>query len=267
MPLPRLSLCCLLLLAISCQKKDVVGPAGPQGPAGANGTDNIPKGPLQGTVILYDTLGAPLTDNSGATVSLENTNPLIQATTAADGSFTIQANEGTYNISLQKQGFGTMRFLRIVNTGTQTPTKVGPFSTSQVMPSGYDIKSLKIDSSIQSGQSYLNFTAILAHPRHLPGSLLIIYMSDATGVGSGHNKFAWVNPWTQINDSTLTYSPYPFQIVQISGQFIKTNNVYFSVAIINPAYSTYTDEQGNWVTPTAAKASPEVIINNAQHKF
>ncbi|HVU95206.1 MAG TPA: carboxypeptidase-like regulatory domain-containing protein [Puia sp.] len=267
MTLFRLSLGCLILFALSCQKKNIPGPAGPQGPAGANGADNLQKGPLQGTVILYDTLGKPLADNSGATITLENTNPLVQATSAADGSFTIVANEGYYNLSIQKQGFGTMRYLRILNTGTPTPTKLGAISASQLMPSGYDIKSLKIDSSIQFGQPYLNFTAFLANPRHLGSDLLIIYMNDSTGVASGHNKFAWIDTWTQINDSILTYASYPWELAQLSGKFTNTSNLYFSVAIINPAFNIYVDEQGNSVASSAAKASPEVIVNNAQHKF
>lgn len=268
MPLPRLSVCGLLFLALSCQKKDIVGPAGPRGSTGANGADSLLKGNLQGTVVLYDTTGARLPDNSGVSVSLENTSPLIQGTTAVDGTFTLQsANEGIYNVSFQKQGFGTMRYFRITNTGSQPPTKIGTVSVTQQMSSYNDTKSLKIDTGTLSNQPYLGFTAILAHPHRLLSPSLLIYISDSTGVGNAHNRSVFRRLWSQLNDSTLQYSSYPFQLSLFSDRLKNANYLYFTVAVDNPQYVGYVDEQGNFVTPSAAKSAPEVMVNNVQHKY
>jgi hypothetical protein len=265
MTLSRLLPLCLIFLALSCQKKNVAGPAGPQGPAGANGADSLQKGPLQGNVTLYDTTGKPLADNSGATVILENTSPLLKVTTAADGSFTFDnLNEGVYSIAVQKQGFGTTRYFNIKNTGTQPPSRTGPLWLTQQLSSNFDLKALRIDST---NKPNLNFIAILAHPHTISNATLILYVSDSTGVGSGHNIAALNMIWTQPNDSTLTTAPYSISLPQWLPDLTKAGYIYFTAALDNRFVSEYTDEQGNIVTPSTAKPAPQVILNNAQHIY
>ena len=265
MTLFRLSLGCLILFALSCQKKNIPGPAGPQGPTGANGVNNLQKGPLQGKIIMYDTTGTLLADNSGASIILENTSPLIKATTTTDGSFSFDTlNEGTYTLTIQKQGFGTMRYFNIINTGTQPASRTGTLLLTQQMPSNFDLKALQLDTT---GKPNLNFIAILAHPHTLPHASLVIYISDSTGVGTGHNKLALNMPWTQLNDSTLTTAPYYITLPQWYPDLSKANNLYFSAALDNGYENSYRDEQGNLVTPSAAKPAPQAILNNAQHIY
>ena len=268
MPTSRLTVICLLLLALSCHKKNITGPAGPQGAAGANGADSILKGNLQGKVALYDTLGNPMTDNSGASVILENTSPLLQATTAIDGSFTIQsAHAGSYTLSIQKQGFGTMRYFNVVNTGTQPASQAGLLVLPRQMPASCDIKSLRIDSAVSGSFHYLVFTAILAQPHPVQNPRVVFYFNDSTGVGNNHNKFTFWSTFYQTNDSTLVYSPFDYQVSGESDRLAKTSNLYITIAIDNPKDFYYLDEQGNTVYPATAKPAPEVIFNNALHRY
>lgn len=265
MTLFRLSLGCLILLAFSCTKKDIPGPTGPQGPAGANGANNQLTGRLQGKVQMYDTTGTLLADNSGASVTLENTSPLIKVTTATDGSFSFDSlNNGVYSLSIQRQGFGTMRFFNITNTGGQAPSRAGTLWLAQQMPSGFDLKSLRIDSTSKPS---LNFIATLAYPRHLPHASLIIYLSDSTGVGPTHNKYALDLGWNQLNDSTVTSAPFPISLAQFYPALTKAGNIYLSAALDNWYSVGYRDEQGNFISPNVAKPAPEVILNNSQHLY
>jgi len=268
MPQLRLTVFGLLLLAISCTKKNVPGPAGPKGPNGTTGTDSTLRGDLTGNVILYDTSGHPLADLSGAAISLENTSPLIQTTTAADGSFTLKSvNEGNYTVSVQKQGFGIMRYLNTTNPGSKTPTHIGNLQLAQQMPSGYDIKSLRMDSIVFPADNLLSFTITLAHPQQLHNPSINIYISDSTGVGINHCVFVSRVNFTQVNDSTLTYSNFALPIAGFTGRLAIADYLYFTVAIDNPAALSYLDEKGYTVTPAAAKPAPEVMIVNTQHKF
>jgi hypothetical protein len=265
MPLFRLSLGCLLLLALSCTKKEIKGPAGQQGPAGPNGADSLQKGPLQGKVLMYDTTGTPLADNSGATVTVDSLS--IKATTATDGSFSLDSlNEGIFSLSVQKQGFGTMHYSNFTNTGTQPPSRTGTLPLAQQMSSNYDLKSFRIDTS---NKPNLTFTAILAHPHPSVKASMLIYVSDSTGVGNGNNKFAGNYFWilSQPNDSTLVSVQNQLLLHIIAPQFAKADKLYITVALDNPVSLSYKDGHGNIITPGAAKSAPEVILNNSQHIY
>jgi hypothetical protein len=262
----------ILLLSLSCHKKDIVGPQGPQGSGGQSGSNGaISKGDIQGKVLLYDTLGKPLPGNSGATVFLENTSPLLQAVTSADGSFTIPSvPPGDYNLSIQGQGYGTMRYLNVVNAGTTTPSQTGILSLGQQMPSQYDVKALKVDSGafppISGGGYFLTFTVTLAHPQKVTNPVLI-YFNDSTGVGNSNNKFVYWSAFTQLNDTTLVYPAFDYSLSFASDKLHNANFLYLSVAIDNAKHLSYKDEHGNQVYPDASKPSPQVIVNNVLHKY
>jgi len=263
--------CSLLLIPIlslfSCQKKDVAGPAGPQGPTGPPGENVSAKGDIQGKVILYDIFGQPLTDNSGATVSLDNTSPLQQAVTTADGSFTISSvHAGTYDLTIQKQGYGTMPYFNFAHAGTPSPSQTGIIALEQQMPSQYDIKQLKIDSMTFRGGNFLIFTAILAHPQKVTNPVLM-YFNDVTGVGNNKNKLVYRTFFSQSDDTTLVYSALDYYGSQIGPMMAGYDYFYMSVAIDNAKGLTYRDKQGNQVYPAAGKPSPEVRVHNILQRY
>jgi len=214
---------------------------------------------------MFDTTGTPLTDNSGATVSIDSFS--LKATTAADGSFSLDSlNEGIFALSIQKQGFGTMHYSNITNTGTQPPSHAGTLLLAQQMSSNYDLKSFSIDTS---NKPNLTFTAILAHPHPSVKASLLIYVSDTTGVGNGHNKFVgnYFYILSQPNDSTLISIQNQLLLSIIAPQFAKTDKLYITVALDNPESLSYKDAHGNIITPDAAKAATEMTLNNSQHIY
>ena len=260
-----------LSLFFSCHNKDVVGPqgpAGPQGPQGSAGTSAVSKGNIQGQVQLFDVSGNLLQDNSGATVSLDSTSPVLQAVSATDGSFTIDsAHGGSYNISVQKSGFGTMHFFNVTNAGTPTPSQTGILSLGQQLSSQYDIKQLIVDTSnVSYGDGYyLTFTIILAHAQTIKNPVLVFF-SDSTGVGNYNNDYVLDEPFSQLTDTTLVYSySYPFSAA--STKLKNANYVYLSAAIDNAKQFLYTDNKGNTIHPDAGNPSPQVILNNVLHKY
>ncbi|MDP4131907.1 MAG: carboxypeptidase-like regulatory domain-containing protein [Bacteroidota bacterium] len=115
----------LFLFILSCSKVNVGGPAGPKGPYGPIGDSSI-TGPIYGKVFLYDSLGDPMSDNSGASVVFENSSPLIRLLTQADGSFSVSsAPAGVYDISISKDGYGPMKLFHFEHTGGINASQTG----------------------------------------------------------------------------------------------------------------------------------------------
>lgn len=266
MPWSRSFVCCFFIVyfffLLSCHKKNIVGPEGPQGSQGQAGESSIALGNIQGQIVLYDIFGQPLPNDSGAIVSLENTSPLLQATSAIDGSFTIPSvHEGSYNISVQKPGYGSMLYFNFANSGTEPPSETGILSLGQQMPSQYDIKQLKFDT----GGYYPTFTAILAHPQQVSNPV-ILFFNDSTGVGNSKNKYASWWSFYQQDDTTLICD-FTLNLADASAALSQANYLYVSAAVDNAKDPTYKDENGNQVYPDIAMPSPELIINNVLHKY
>ena len=252
----------------SCHKKDIVGPAGPQGPQGPPGTSVVAKGDIDGKVLLYDIFGQPLPIGSGAIISLDNTSPQVQATSAADGGFTLPSvHEGVYDLTVAKDGYGNMHYFNIAHSGTTSATETGILSLSQQMPSQYDVKQLKIDSANQHAiGNYLVFTVILAHPQKVTNPVLL-YFNDSTGAGNSKNRYVFESTFFQQDDTTLIYSPFDNALSIFSDKLGKVDYVYVSAAIDNANKVSYVDKNGNEVHPAAGKQSPESILSNVLHKF
>lgn len=114
------------LLLNGCKGKDGdPGPAGATGATGAAGPVG-PVGPnlvgsLVGFVNPYDEFGRSQA-KSGVTVTVENTTPLITATTDANGRFELlNVKSGTYNIAYNKAGFGTYKVQGYPHAGGDQP--------------------------------------------------------------------------------------------------------------------------------------------------
>jgi hypothetical protein len=252
----------ILSILFSCKKTTVEGSAGPQGPNGTNGNSTI-TGTVLGKVSLYDSLGKAVTDNSGATILFENTNPQISITSAADGSFTSPVlSSGIYNASISKPGYGTMKLNHFQHTGGENPSQTGLIEMGQQPSALLDIKNLRVDTVTENTFHYMYITLTLAHPRNLPNTWVVVYFSHAPGAGNQHNDYTYRQLFYQQNDSTIVYSPFDADLTQFSDQFNNTNDVYISAAIDNPKIFTYTDSVGNQVYPATGKLSNEVKVYN-----
>ncbi len=260
--LPSILSIIIICVLFSCTKENVVGPAGPQGPSGPNG-DSTVSGTVFGKVILYDSLGKALADNSGATILFENAFPQVSVVTNADGSFTSPViSAGIYNLSISKAGFGTMKMLHFQHTGGVNPTQAGLIPVGAKQSSWFDIKNLKVDTVTSNNFHYMYITITLTHPQILPVPEVVVYFSHAPGSGNANNDYTYRTNFFQQDDSTLVFSPFDVDLTQFTDKFNNTNYVYISAAIDNPKIFTYTDSLGNSVYPAAGNLSNEVEVYN-----
>jgi hypothetical protein len=249
-------------LLFSCSKENVQGPAGAQGPAGPDGSSTI-SGNVSGKVLLYDSLGNALTDNSNAIVLFENTSPQFSVTTHADGSFTTpNLSSGIYNLSISKEGFGTMKMIHFLHTGGINPSQTGLIQMGAKQSSWFDIKNLKVDTVTENGSHYMYITITLAHPQTLPFPEVVIYFNHAPGGGNTNNDYTYRTNFFQQDDSTIVYSPFDIDLTQFTDKFNNTNDIYMTAAIDNPKMFTYTDSLGNHVYPAIGNLSNEVKVYN-----
>ncbi|WP_298315988.1 carboxypeptidase-like regulatory domain-containing protein [uncultured Aquimarina sp.] len=76
----------------------------------------VPSADIIGTVELYDD-DQNIIDNTGMTVSLEGTSPLITATTDLNGNYSLKNIPfGTYTLVYEKEGFGTYKRFDVEHT-------------------------------------------------------------------------------------------------------------------------------------------------------
>ena len=128
----------LVLLNTACKKNE-------------SPVTNPTQGRITGSVHLYNEGTLPL-DNSGMTISVEGSNPLIKTTTSSTGSFTLDnVPYGIRTLIYEKEGFGTFRKPNInhvynngLNTTLDTISSLGQKSGTSVIaatcqPDGNDL--------------------------------------------------------------------------------------------------------------------------------
>ena len=251
----------LFLFSISCKKEDITGATGPQGPPGKAG-DSTLSGPVYGKVALYDTLGNSIPDNSGVSVLFENSSPLINLSTAADGSFSApNVPAGNYNITASRTGFGSMKLFQFRHSGGINTSQTGMIVMGQQMSSWMDIENLAVDTGTAYGSHYMEFTITLAHPQVYPKSQVLIYFSHTPGAGNSSNDYVYRGYFFQRDNSTLTLH-YDYSLSFYTDKFDRLDDVYISAAIDNPKLFSYTDSVGNTVYPAAGHLSNEVKVYN-----
>ncbi|WP_282079012.1 carboxypeptidase-like regulatory domain-containing protein [Aquimarina algiphila] len=75
--------------------------------------DPIPAADIIGTVDLFDD-DQSMVDNSGMSVSIEGSDPLITTTTDLNGNYSLKdVPFGTYNLVFEKEGFGIHKIFNI----------------------------------------------------------------------------------------------------------------------------------------------------------
>jgi len=251
------------LFIFSCTKTvDVVGPQGSQGPQGSNGNSAAaPVGDMQGRIQLYDEQGNLLNDNSGTLITLEQTSPLLQATSTIDGSFTLQSvHAGNYNLRIEKAGYGTMRFLNVENAGGSPATKLGLLKTGQQLTSQYDIKNLIVDTAV-SPNNGLSITIILAHPQKITNPVLL-YFNDSSNVNANNNEYIFRSLFYQQDDTTLTYSVFDNLLSIYSDKLASASYLYMTASFDNVEPLSYINETGMQIIPCEGNLSNVAKVRN-----
>lgn len=152
----------LFLTLVSCTKEQgVPGTTGAQGPAGANGKGSSDTASITGKLIVYNEFNTQ-TDLSGVTVTISSGSNQNSATTDATGQYTFRGmTTGTYDLSFQKTGFGTMKLFGLSHFagGTmstqastvdllQIPMKTAPQTLTLVSNiSGSAVLDLRLDTT------------------------------------------------------------------------------------------------------------------------
>jgi hypothetical protein len=246
-------------LLFACKKENVAGPAGPPGPDGLNG-DSVLSGKIYGRVLLYDTLGKSMGDNSNVSVSV-NTSPFLQFTSNQDGSFTSPSfSSGVYNLSFDKAGFGTMKVFNFQHTGGPNFSQTGIIEMGEKLSSWFDIKNFQADTVNDNSYRYINVTITLAHPQHLPYTWIVFYFKHSTGIGISSNDFTFRTVAYQLNDSTLV-AQYDYDFTEFTDK-LNQSTIYMAAAIDNPKSFFYIDSLANTIYPAAGNISGEAPVNN-----
>jgi hypothetical protein len=185
----------ILALFSSCKKE--IGVPGAAGPPGNSGTDGnqLDTGTIYGNLVVYNEFSWPMSDSSGVTVSLNVGSKVHTTTSDASGNYYFHGlQSGTYNLTYQKSGFGTMKVFGIshspgssLNTQVseiyilQNPIKTAVDSITVSEAYSYVIVRIFLDTSSYSYTQYqYNFVLLVGKDPNL---------TQANATYSPYNQF------------------------------------------------------------------------------
>jgi hypothetical protein len=229
----------------SCTKE---GAPGPQGPPGDTGVFAPLMGDIIGKVIVYDTMGNPLSDYSGVQVIIDSTG--IDTVTDASGNFRFnQVKAGLYNFSFKKEGgYGTYRIVHQLHPGGPQPTKLANADVGQIYngpPVTYFEAIVLGSPSNPQVVSYMEFPS----PMRVPAAS-VLYISNTPDLSSTNFK-ANIRYYTPYIMSDMWYQtpeidPY---VIRQDSTLIYAKDLYFYLAFDNLKDIHYIDEVGRVVYP------------------
>jgi len=255
---PFLSL--LLIIFYSCKKEVAVqGPAGPAGEAGANGFGKD-TGTISGSLTLYDEFTFPVADSSGVVVTLSSGTFEQKATSDSHGHYSFTGIAvGTYNLTYQKAGFGTMKVFGLSHIpGGPLPTAIQdiallqlPVKTAISSITGQDSYTyyrlqIQLDTSSNSYlQFYGNLVVLYGNTADVsPSHYLIMHSEYVTNDPSsgGYTDYidksgltGYFNPGDTVYVTACTYSRYVHKIKEPGELFDLGSSGYY----IDPADGKY----------------------------
>lgn len=223
----------LILLSIvcySCRKEvSIEGLAGALGNPGENGLLKD-TGSITGSLGVYDEFSWPETDFAGVAVTLSSGSFQKKGTTDAAGHYAFSGiPTGTYNLSYEKAGFGTMKVFGLSHTGggllptpvqevniLQLPARTAIDSISAVNSSFYYRVWIYLDtSSTHYVQYYGNMVLLIGNTPDLSLSNYLIMYSETIhtdGVGAYQDLIdkeslaSYFNPGDTIYVTACTYT-------------------------------------------------------------
>jgi hypothetical protein len=268
-----ISLASLFIVFAACTKEiGVTGPAGAQGTAGNAGKGSAgDTGSIAGQLNLYNEFSIPLDDESGTVVTITSGSLQFTDTTNIAGQYHFSGlATGTYDLSYQKLGYGTMKVFGVSHFGggltptavekvyvVQIPQKTAPDSLTATVNNGsYVYFDLHLDtSSLQYQQYYGNLEIFIGTDRNVGPNDYVTMGQTAfspDGVG-GYLGFLYKNdptfPLPFHTGDSLYAVAYTFNL------YLQPNNAYGYYTYPNPG-ETYIDPQtGREVYPNLSKPS------------
>lgn len=229
----------------SCTKE---GDPGPQGPPGDTGVFAPLMGDIMGKVVVYDTMGNPLSDYSGVQVIIDSTG--IDTVTDASGNFRFnQVKAGLYNFSFKKEGgYGTYRIVHQLHPGGPQPTKLANADVGQI----YNGPPVTYFEAIVLGSpanpqvvTYVEFSS----PMRVPAAS-VLYISNTPDLSSTNFK-ANIRYYTPYIVSDMWYETPEIDpnVIRQDSTLIYAKDLYFYLAFDNLKDIHYIDEVGRVVYP------------------
>jgi len=237
----------LLLTFISCTKEQgVPGVARSQGPAGANGKGSaMDTASIIGSTIAYSEFNQK-TDPSGIIVTLVSGTQQHKDTTDANGNFLFPGiPTGTYDLTFQKTGYGTMKLFGLSHFGggtsftraetvdlLQIPEKTAP-KTLSLVSNNFNFATF----NLQLDTSSLTYVELEAD----------IMVCIAKGrVATPYDYDFIVNPYA-FPDGSGGYSPTFNKFDQTTTAHIVTGDTLYAVAYtFNRYMGTATSTSQSW---------------------
>ncbi|MCF6406574.1 carboxypeptidase-like regulatory domain-containing protein [Chitinophaga filiformis] len=235
-----LSLCCLIAFysISSCTKDDLKR-----------------KGDITGKVVVYDSLGRPLSDYSGVQVIIDSTNR--STLTDASGAYVFhRVPAGIYNFSFKKEGYGTYRIIRQQHAGGSQPTRLDTADVGKI----YDGPPVTLYTIISLGgpNSTERFTYTeFAAPFRIPAPT-VLYISNQPEISSTNFviNIRYTNAF--IPEGNMAYQTESFQ-PYVAVHPILHNSPYLKavLAFDNVRDIHYIDEEGRTIYPCTGKIFEE----------
>jgi hypothetical protein len=207
--------------------------------------DRLPTGVVIGFVKLYSDNDPDLSDFSGVLATLENTN--ISSTTDATGKFTFEGvSPGTYDITLTKPGFGTVKYFSFSYSGGPAPGLIPsniiglPYFALSAFPT-YTITSLALGLN-------MGFLEVSGNTSVDRANLICVY--------SGRNDVSNTNYegllYIEAENNSFLFS--------LPNNFPKGTKLYFKAYPVSRGfYSFYRDRDSNMVVVTSIGSPTNTI--------
>ena len=193
----------ILLAFLSCTKeRGVTGPAGPQGPAGANGKGSSPDtASITGKLDLVDEFSFFQDDASAVVVTLSSGSQQHKDTTDPTGHYNFAGiTTGTYDLSFQKPGYGTMKIFGLSHFGGGTvSTQVGYVQIMQIpVKTAPDTFSLVSNNSLTTVFGIRLDTSSLQYQQFSENMIVFIGKNKTVGptnyIGTLSNQYIYATP-------------------------------------------------------------------------
>ena len=216
-------------------------------------------GKIIGYVGLHDERGGGILD-TGVSVTLSNANPVKVITTDIHGRFQFDSiAPGTYDITYEKDGYGTYKAFGLVLPGGSTPVSAGKINLVKLATTVVD--SLTVDTS---SLDHIMFTAYIRPSLGDSGSAgnaarFFVSMDDPN-VSSSTYVFSDSDYGSVSYNSDKHMVQYCLPLSQVNGYVIKNLPLY-AVAYGAPAdNSAYFDiGTGNTIWPALNIAKSNVV--------
>jgi len=207
---------------------------------------------ISGKVALYDE-GQTSLDNSGMTVMVEGTSPVLSAQTDAGGDFTIEdVPFGTYNLLFDKTGYGTYKYFNASLTETG-----GPLNLAETLDLGRQSDLTITDFIVHISHGSIDYTGTVdpTGTENDPKYVRIFYSADSTVSSSSYTYYSEAY---EITDSTFEF---PITKEELIGEgFDSGTTVYMKVYGESYWNNSYEDPaSGEIVFPNLSPESPETV--------